>query len=979
MALDKAFSPQKDGALKTEWNPQNIFAKTSDGKIVNIRSVIENHIDGPFSCPCCSKELRVKAIDSIHQQPHFSHLPNEACIDYERLKSSGQTRRDVFYKREMELSNAQLENWQDRISALEYVFEFINRDGGRNRVLTPDELHEFFEALPLLDYNDQTWLYEYCRSITCFAPHVDQFIDALNQSACKVLGELVYKNFNYKLDIQRESKNMISVTDKDSDIKIYIKRDNRKMCLSADDVQQAYEDFEKRVKPFLSNVHKACLTKLALDIALGPDAGKNGAKMKFDISGGYEERAGYNPYSHSWYDLPDVKPDDGYLVSRSANPLRLNNVTFSQTARKQSGIPAPSKTQLVLKEFALDDEQLIHFTEQFVAITRSGQDALPKALNMTGIFLLQHQEEITQKCLEITSKVVGKNVDDARIKEYILPIIQSGISDSATYPLLTIENIAQNISNRILLHDGLFLSACSQDIENRCLDIISSNQQIKPNDETRHHIQHELRDALRHPETYPSLDIEDVAQQLAQQLMTSNHFENLCFQSLCEQSGLIIHHGDEHDKNNFFYDENRRCIFVPDSVAFFKWKYYNIRGPLSSFSNCKSNLSSCLKFVSFCNETKIYDILADELSKSGITFRQMEDLCHHEPQIDSLCKALKQYARESCSGERQFQENEFRQMCANFSNRIRNNDLYNERLAYIDDALPTILETITTDYFENHPQYQKYAILYQNNSCREFALKYAETGRFDMLGFQRTICTELDEHCRLCAKLSRDEYLSRVNNAILDKLPGKQALSVHSTDTNKTQIMHTTQYYRAETFNITSLVQNANRGENIFASTKFKCLENWASLKSALHSDEYTELARYCGKILKQMLPEQQSTWPCNISLESNNGLVCITRNGFAEPDLKIASKRILQHCACDTNAINGIAWKCSSLKYCIDQFTRDEITVIKSACEDFFKREIAPAMCRTAGIDTRYSGEYSLIQENDDDIIDEEITDEEL
>ena len=185
-----------------KYNPQNILAKTPDGKIVSILDVKKLNIQSDFSCPCCNKKLRTRAMDSEHMQPHFAHMPNESCIDYEALRSS--ERKDVFYKREMEFTEKEVENYKDRVEGLEYIYQFLKR--AKKEPLSEDGKYEFFTALDSLEYDDQVFVYTYTKNVSCMKEIQSEIADRVNQNAlnileqqcpgCRISNAISYKGYN---------------------------------------------------------------------------------------------------------------------------------------------------------------------------------------------------------------------------------------------------------------------------------------------------------------------------------------------------------------------------------------------------------------------------------------------------------------------------------------------------------------------------------------------------------------------------------------------------------------------------------------------------------------------------------------------------------------------------------------------------------------------------------------------------------------
>ena len=172
--------------MKNEfYTPQNFLAKLPDGRIVSIDDYIKNGITDDITCPCCNSKLTLRAKDSIHMQPHFKHENGESCLDYTKSKSSD--RKDNFYRREMELTEQEVENYKKRIEGLEYIYEFVKRI--KNEVLTPENQKEFLTALSHLDYDDQLWVFNYAKNSSCLKPLKYEMANTINKNALAYLNE----------------------------------------------------------------------------------------------------------------------------------------------------------------------------------------------------------------------------------------------------------------------------------------------------------------------------------------------------------------------------------------------------------------------------------------------------------------------------------------------------------------------------------------------------------------------------------------------------------------------------------------------------------------------------------------------------------------------------------------------------------------------------------------------------------------------
>ena len=167
------------------YTPQNFLAKLSDGKIISIDDYIENNITDDISCPCCNGKLTLRAKDSEYMQPHFKHENGGSCLDYISNRNSG--RRDNFYRREMELTEQEVENYKERIESLEYLYEFVKRI--KNENLTSENQKEFLIALSCLDYEDQLWVFNYAKNSSCLKPLKYEMAKTINNNALDYLNE----------------------------------------------------------------------------------------------------------------------------------------------------------------------------------------------------------------------------------------------------------------------------------------------------------------------------------------------------------------------------------------------------------------------------------------------------------------------------------------------------------------------------------------------------------------------------------------------------------------------------------------------------------------------------------------------------------------------------------------------------------------------------------------------------------------------
>ncbi len=167
------------------YTPQNKLARTQDGQVISIFDAVKTGVSGKLSCVCCKRELRMRAVDSKHQMPHFAHMPGDSCIDYQALRNSERT--DVFYKRELALTAEESENLKQRIEGLEYIYEFLGRSKGQP--ISDDAKDEFFTALSSLEYSDQVFVFDCGRRVSCLKNIVKEMADVINDNAISMLNE----------------------------------------------------------------------------------------------------------------------------------------------------------------------------------------------------------------------------------------------------------------------------------------------------------------------------------------------------------------------------------------------------------------------------------------------------------------------------------------------------------------------------------------------------------------------------------------------------------------------------------------------------------------------------------------------------------------------------------------------------------------------------------------------------------------------
>ncbi len=164
------------------YTPQNFIAKLSDGSIVSVDDVIKSDINDIFLCPCCNATMTLRARNSTHMQPHFKHENGNSCLNNNKQKET--TRRDVFYAREMALSEKQVADYKVRIEKLENFFAVYSQV--KKLGLTDSLKTIVMSAFSALDYEDQLFVYDYGKR-NCLKVLKKDMIDVLNQHFFEIL------------------------------------------------------------------------------------------------------------------------------------------------------------------------------------------------------------------------------------------------------------------------------------------------------------------------------------------------------------------------------------------------------------------------------------------------------------------------------------------------------------------------------------------------------------------------------------------------------------------------------------------------------------------------------------------------------------------------------------------------------------------------------------------------------------------------
>lgn len=171
---------------KAFYTPQNFIAEKQDGTLVSIQDVVDTgDTEGPFRCKCCNAQVYPVAIHSVHMQPHFRHADGKSCIEYNESMGNGRT--DAFWRRELELNRNELEYYKERIDALEYIWNIIEKDKESGELKHKDE---FFEAFQYLYYDDQLFVYRYAAKTSCMKPIKREIRNLVNIGGIHHLNQL---------------------------------------------------------------------------------------------------------------------------------------------------------------------------------------------------------------------------------------------------------------------------------------------------------------------------------------------------------------------------------------------------------------------------------------------------------------------------------------------------------------------------------------------------------------------------------------------------------------------------------------------------------------------------------------------------------------------------------------------------------------------------------------------------------------------